>query len=355
VTRRRQRRADTTGADQQQTDPAVIPTQAGPSDEDVAQALIRWQRRRATAAVTVPSPPDIAALVARELDARAQAATEAAYDAGKHPSGPCAYCGAESVVATDPTTGRQESGWCPIGELVVCRLCHITFFEEFTWRHVGATPAELDAMRKITLAQRVLGLGTSLPWLAFVSPRLFAGLPIWWHEIGTRPATSEAERFRHIDADELRRHWDRIIRNEPDEIVEPDFGEEYEQLCRRPCPRCGATGSWVRDLSPDPDWRCRHCEHRAAHADPPSLAQLGDRWHNGYLRRNEPDEVVACLLGVDVPEPVFGFDPVAGLARRVGFAWGWEARGDRHRTATGPWAHLDVPAMRRRLERQPVG
>lgn len=131
----------------------------------------------------------------------------------------------------------------------------------------------------------------------------------------------------------------------------PDFGEEYEQLCRRPCARCGATGSWVRDLSPNPDWRCRHCQHRAAHADPPSLSQLGDRWHREYLRRNEADEVVAGLLDMDVPEPMFGFDPVAGLARRGGFTWGWEARGDRHqRAARAPGEPLDLAKTRRRLE-----
>ena len=135
------------------------------------------------------APPDVAALVAAELDRRARAEADAVAEAefamGRCPSGACACCGIEAVVAVD-LEGRRSPGWRinPDGPDHVCLLCWVDLFADAWYatrddRRVGAIRMLLD--------------GPPIPLVALGNPAAFEGVPVWWREFPGAPPVQTRE------------------------------------------------------------------------------------------------------------------------------------------------------------------
>jgi hypothetical protein len=285
--------------------------------------------------------PDVDALVDAALDRRdaerAERAEAAEYARATCPTGCCRLCGIETCLVAQ-ADGSFAPTWHQDGPGHHCELC-----DRELWDALGVTAVAGE--RKVAAARSFLGLA-SLPMRAVGDPSAFETLHVWHFEHpGAPPAVTEAERWQHVNRDALREQWEAIA--EPRvTVASPDPG-----LPRRdPCPRCGAACPWMRAMSTDADWHCRWCDHHADYPDPLPIGAGYDAVRDHKLYRSDADEVVAGLLGLSLAQPIYGDDPIAGLAKRAGFRWAYEAtRGDRHgQPPPGPWAYVDLAKLRRR-------
>jgi hypothetical protein len=182
---------------------------------------------RGPAPATLPSPPDVATLVAAELDRRAQAAEAADLDRYRCPSGGgCCYCGAAAVAAV--SVDGPAPGWHSDVHGSRCEACDQELFSR-----IGDT----DADRRIRVALRLLDLEHDQPLLAVGNPQAFAHIPVWFYEHpGAAPVWEREQRFAYIDVAALRRQWDAIVAPPPPADTRP----------RRRGARCGTCGTRVK-------------------------------------------------------------------------------------------------------------
>jgi hypothetical protein len=298
-------------------------------------ALRGIERRQAQ-----PSATAIAAAVSAEIDRRERAAAEAQaeqeYAACRCPTGACAYCGLEAVMAVAPDGSSPGSGWHPVGGGHVCEVC----WGEF---HGPDAMFSTDADRRVGVIRMLLGMVGRIPWRAVTEPGAFASLRVYWAEHpGAPPVTTLADRFRHIDRDRLRRDFDAICnpRVDPPPDIKPRA---------TPCPRCGVV-RWRADFRSGQvgiTEVCAGCgggpEDRPQPPAEPRRHRLRQDWP--VPGSAEADRMAATLLGVH--EPTHGAsDRIPGLALRAGFRWYWQTK--RRKPNPEPWDHLDLPRMRRK-------
>jgi hypothetical protein len=350
---RRRRGVDTAAGEQPRAEPSRIPPQAGPSDEDVARALIRWQRTRQAVTVAPPADVDVAALVGAELDRREgerrQAESDRRYDRGRSPDqSPCAACGIESSLVVGEHGAAP--GWRRPPD-------NIGWWCESCWRELHTAMATAADCR-VSAIRRLLGC--TLPLRALGNPNAFGAVKVYWREFPEAPpAVNPDQCWQHVNRDELRATWEAVAHPH----VEPPERKPRTTAC----PRCGACRwrpDWRMITKEGPDWgpvtvgarwteSCAVCGGEPDDRPEPAREPLLDT-NLGRLAPCEADRVAAQLLGVR--ESAYGEPVVPGLALRVGFKWAYEVVGDRHRQAsTEPWDHADIDRMRRRLKREPVG
>lgn len=228
--------------------------------------------------------PDVAALVARELDRRTAAAEAADADRFRCPTGACCYCGL-GAVRTPSADGGFAPAWHSDPRGHRCGLCDGELFSRI---------ADTDADRRVRVALRLLGLEHSIPLLALGNPQLFADIRLWWFEHpGARPVFDLDQRFAHVDRDRLRADFEAVLHPTPPANTWP----------RRKGARCGtchtstklietvtragggppseedAAGPWRRDGDVY-TWEVEHCAEclrrwfAAAGSPPEALAAL---------------------------------------------------------------------------------
>jgi hypothetical protein len=289
-----------------------------------------------------PAPADVEAAVARVLDqrelARTEAAAAAAYDKGRAPDRrPCARCGIESSTRVKPD-GSEQPLWHPDGGRYHCGACH----SELSFDRLGLT----DADRKVAVALRLLGLDKSIPMAAAGSSHSFAGLRLWHHECSDAPPAQHPDgRWQHVDRVQLRSDFDAIVgayhgHTDGTPSLPPPLG---------PCPACGVEASY---RTAQGIIRCGGCSWERQYVDqgviyPTSLPSSSTRGSRPG-ERSPRDRDAAELLGLPLVLPMMGPDPLLGLAEQVGFAYwvemGWQEPNEK------PWAHLDLKRMRRRAK-----
>jgi hypothetical protein len=288
---------------------------------------------------TEPAPVDLEATVRRVIDEReaerAERRRQARYDAGRSPSRtPCTHCGIESVeVASgrpwhiDPAGGHY------------CALCDRRFY---------GTPGAIDADRKLSLIVERLGAG--VPIRVMSNPHLVAGIPLWHREHpGAPPATTHAERFSHIDPEQLRSQWETVAHPRADVSA-----TRFEK--REPCPRCGCDSFWGKITMPTHGWT-QAIENGVYVTDDVTSQPVYRETHGtfeltvcaGCSYPHSPGEVPADM-DVDEFTAVFILrDPrriAPGVAEVLGVRWWSDA--SRRRANTRPFGHIDMPAVRAR-------
>jgi hypothetical protein len=294
--------------------------------------------QRILAAGTEPAPVDVEAAVHRVLDQRqreqADRRERAAYDAGRSPSRtPCTHCGIESI---EVASGRP---WHidPVGGHY-CALCD---------RRFCGTPGAIDADRRLSLIVELLGVG--VPIRVLDNPQLVAGIPVWHREHpGAPPATTFAERFRHIDREQLRSQWEAIAYPRADVSA-----TRFEK--REPCPRCGCDSAWGKITMPTRGWApaIENGEYVTGWDGQPVYRETFDSYELtvcvGCAYPHSPGEVPADM-DIDEFTAVFILrDPrriAPGVAEALGVRWWSDA--PRRRANTRPFGHIDMPAVRRR-------
>jgi hypothetical protein len=284
----------------------------------------------------------VRAELARQREAEAEAAAEAAWRRAACPSGACWLCGLSHCETYDER-GRVVSPWHEdTGGRFHCEACDRDLFDRVGWT---------DADRKVSVMLDLLGLRHAQPLRAVGDPSAFGHIAVWWSEHdGARPVDAVEERFSHVNTDRLREAFTRVA--EGHEIPLPPAPPEPEPLRPHPCPSCGGF-RWATELG-----RGIYCTASPlcgfdgfGNYGRVNLPTLNDTAGPGSRPRH--DDIVARLLGVWAPVS-FGLDPLLGLAERVGFRYFHEARGAGWPDAKPneqPWGHVDLRSMHRRLEK----
>ena len=237
------------------------------------------------------APPDVAAVVAAELDRRAQAEAEAEaaadFERHRHPTGSgCIFCGLGCLrVAT--VDGGYTPGWHgnPDGGWH-CEACERDLFQM-----VGDTRAD----RKMRVMLALLGLEHNIPLPALGNPQAFEHIPVWWSEHpGAAPVFDLDERFAHVDRDALRAAWDavngtrveaRLPRLRP-AAARPDGTPDGPARRRRPTHPGGAPGRPARPAAIG--WLFSAARQRSADERAPGgIFFLPRRWRSA-ARATEP-------------------------------------------------------------------
>lgn len=296
--------------------------------------------RVAAEALADPAPAvDVEATVRRviaEREAeRAERRRQARYDAGRSPSRtPCTHCGLGSVEVPvgrpwhiDPAGGHY------------CAACEQRFY---------GTPGAIDADRKLSLIVEKLGVG--VPIRVLDNPQLVGSIPVWHREFpAAPPATTYAERFRHIDVEQLRARWEAIAYPQADVSA-----ARFEK--REPCPRCGCDSFWGRVPLPTRGWAPAIGENGEYVLDPYGQPEYRETFGTyeatvcaGCAYPHSPGEVPADM-DVDEFAAVFVLRDsrriAPGVAEALGVCWWSDARC--RRANTRPFGHIDMPAARAR-------
>jgi hypothetical protein len=298
--------------------------------------------RRAAARVV----PDLSAVVAAELakqrKAEAEAAATAKIEESRCPTGGCRYCGVGWATLIDPSKGTETPDWFAEAGGHVCGSCH---------EERAGILFSIEADQKLVIVLRLIGRQHSQPLLAVGNPTLFAGLAVYWHEHpGAEPQVGP---WGHVDVDSLRAGFEKIEHgfHGPNARPEPP----PEPLLDIACAACGGQ-RWVRRVEFVGDRRrepivCAGCDLWRPETD----LGYAETHFPGQAREEVPsgsralaDDTCARLLGLWQSVPMVGTDPLGGIAEKCGFKWFWQT--GRTTPNPQPWAHLDVERMRRRLK-----
>jgi hypothetical protein len=182
-------------------------------------------RRRPT------SPLSSAREIEHQRKRERQAAEAAALARLTHPTGGgCAWCGI-SWSNTD-----HPKPWTSLDGQLLCLGC---------WNEHCINDPLTDSSddRRVRRVAALLGLD-GLPLLAVGNSSAFAGVRVWFDQHPDAvPVSDHADRWRHVDVDQLRAEWDRVNRGYHGQFLGPSVAGPELPLppTRRgkKCPECG--------------------------------------------------------------------------------------------------------------------